>query len=50
MIEALEKLGLKNTDHNFLPKGEEKSDFDGQKFKQRRVRSERFPECMIEKH
>ncbi len=50
VVEAVEKLFLKDCDHDFLPKREEKSDLDGQKLEKRRIRSEGFMQGMIEQH
>ena len=38
-IEATEEICLENRDHDLLPESEEQGYFDGQKFKQRRIRS-----------
>lgn len=48
LVEARNKLILKDADHDLLPEGEENGYFYGQKLKECGVRSQRFVERVIE--
>ena len=50
MVEAGEKDISEDGDHDGLPEGEEECDFDGEEFEQRRIRSQRLVQGMIEQN